>query len=309
MLQRYIGLTLGQVYENRKRFGANVVSPLMTINWSNKLHSLTSFWFINLLEFIALFVIFLLPILDLFRVDLSINAWSILFILPIIAIVVFFSLLLYGNYDNTQGRYVVDNKMIVYLLILLFFTMLTYLQTLYMPSFHWYVYIESFVLAAYIILLALIHFLLEMRQIYSARKKEEKDDFSSVCVIRDGQKKQVLRREIVVADIILLHSGDSVPADAELLEATDLVVNEYLITGKSISMKSLDPMQFDYYTQVPMNHVLRGSVVLQGEAVAKVFAVGKHTIQAEKLNLHHFPIKQRSHNLVPSPIHRPAFSI
>jgi hypothetical protein len=68
-------------------------------------------------------------------------------------------------------------------------------------------------------------------------------------------------------------------------------------------------MQFDYYTQVPMNHVLRGSVVLQGEAVAKVFAVGKHTIQAEKLNLHHFPIKQRSHNLVPSPIHRPAFSI
>jgi Ca2+-transporting ATPase len=307
MLQRYIGLTLGQVYENRKRFGANVVSPLMTINWSNKLHSLTSFWFINLLEFIALFVIFLLPILDLFRVDLPINAWNILFILPIVAFVVFFSLLLYGDYDNTQGRYVVDNKIIAYLMILLFFTMLTYLQTLYMSSFHWSIYIESMVLAVYILLLALIHFFFEMHQIYTSRKKEEKDDVSSVSVIRDGEQKRVLRKEIVVGDIILLHSGDSVPADAELLEATNLVVNEYSITGQSVSMKSIDPIQLDYTTSVPLNHLLRSSLILQGEAVAKVFAVGKHTIQAKTLN--HHPIKQHTHPSAPSPSHRPVFSV
>ena len=77
MQQRYYGLTLGQVYENRMRYGANVVNPPTTENWSVKLHNVSSFWLIKLLNFISLMAIFLLPLLDLLGVEMSIKIWSI----------------------------------------------------------------------------------------------------------------------------------------------------------------------------------------------------------------------------------------
>ena len=106
--QRYYGLTLGQVYENRMRYGANVVNPPTTENWSVKLHNVSSFWLIKLLNFISLMAIFLLPLLDLLGVEMSIKIWSILLILPILLLVSFIVIWVNGHNNTTATRYQVD---------------------------------------------------------------------------------------------------------------------------------------------------------------------------------------------------------
>jgi Ca2+-transporting ATPase len=61
-------------------------------------------------------------------------------------------------------------------------------------------------------------------------------DLSSprASVIRDGEKKRIAGREVVIGDLLILAEGDRVPADAILLSATNLTADESLLTGESI---------------------------------------------------------------------------
>jgi Ca2+-transporting ATPase len=101
-------------------------------------------------------------------------------------------------------------------------------------------------------------------------------DNALVRVVRDGKSIQVPRKDIVVGDIIVLGVGDEVPADAVLLEAMDLVVSEYILNGKFECAKTTQRIECDLGEVFQPNYLLCGSIVLQGEAVAQVFAVGNH---------------------------------
>jgi cation transport ATPase len=280
MQQRYYGLTLGQVYENRMRYGANVVNPLTTENWSIKLHYVSSFWLIKLLNFISLMAIFLLPLLDLLGVEMSIKIWSILLILPILLLVSFIAIWVNGHNNSTTTRYEVDVITIAMLLLLIITGFITYYKSLFLSDIVWKRYINTMIIAGLILLISLIRFLFRLRHRNDTIKKEKLDDLTKVQVIRDGVNQLIARKDIVVGDLICIKSGDIIAADAELLSATDLVVDEYQLTGQSISIKSIDMDPTG--TIVPSNHVLKGSHVLQGEAIAEVFAVGEHTFQAKK---------------------------
>ena len=280
MQQRYYGLTLGQVYENRMRYGANVVNPPTTENWSVKLHNVSSFWLIKLLNFISLMAIFLLPLLDLLGVEMSIKIWSILLILPILLLVSFIVIWVNGHNNTTATRYQVDVITIALLLFLMVACFVTYYRSLFLSDIDWKRYINTMILAGLILLISLIRFLFRLRHRNDAIKKEKLDDLTQVQVIRDGLNQLIARKDIVVGDLICIKSGDIIAADAELVSATDLVVDEYQLTGQSISIKSIDIDPIG--TIVPSNHVLKGSHVLQGEAIAEVFAVGEHTFQAKK---------------------------
>ena len=280
MQQRYYGLTLGQVYENRMRYGANVVNPPTTENWSVKLHNVSSFWLIKLLNFISLMAIFLLPLLDLLGVEMSIKIWSILLILPILLLVSFIVIWVNGHNNTTATRYQVDVITIALLLFLMVACFVTYYKSLFLSDIDWKRYINTMILAGLILLISLIRFLFRLRHRNDAIKKEKLDDLTQVQVIRDGLNQLIARKDIVVGDLICIKSGDIIAADAELVSATDLVVDEYQLTGQSISIKSIDIDPIG--TIVPSNHVLKGSHVLQGEAIAEVFAVGEHTFQAKK---------------------------
>ena len=59
-----------------------------------------------------------------------------------------------------------------------------------------------------------------------------------VRVVRNGQVCEVPRKELVVGDIIMLETGDEIPADAELLKAESLQVNESNLTGEPVTRKS-----------------------------------------------------------------------
>jgi len=115
----------------------------------------------------------------------------------------------------------------------------------------------------------------------SANKKFEAlnqmNDDTPVKVIRNGIVCQISRKEVVVGDVVVLATGDEVPADGELLEAVALQINESTLTGEPIAKKTTDPTSFDLDATFPSNHALKGTTVVDGHAILLVLKVGDAT--------------------------------
>lgn len=103
------------------------------------------------------------------------------------------------------------------------------------------------------------------------------NDDELVQVIRDGNPTEISKKDVVVGDIIILNTGQEVPADARLLESTQLNVDESTLTGEPMASKTTDPEHFDAEATFPSDHVMRGTRVMEGHGVAEVFAVGDST--------------------------------
>ena len=106
-------------------------------------------------------------------------------------------------------------------------------------------------------------------------------DDELVTLIRNGNVTQVPRREVVVGDIVILGSGEEVPADCELLEATMLQMDESTLTGEPFCNKSVHPAEFDQGATYPTNQVMKGTKVMEGHGICKVLAVGDKTEQGK----------------------------
>ena len=98
-----------------------------------------------------------------------------------------------------------------------------------------------------------------------------------VTVVRNGKVCQIPRSEIVVGDVVLLNTGDEIPADGNLLDATNLNVNESTLTGELMVNKSADPAHLDPEATYPTNRVLRGTSIMNGHGTMQVDAVVDHT--------------------------------
>ena len=103
------------------------------------------------------------------------------------------------------------------------------------------------------------------------------NDEEPVIVIREGNTYEIPKREVVVGDILILSTGQEVPADACLLEAVSLCVDESSLTGEPLCMKGVNVEDAEEGLTYPANHVMRGTKVMEGHAVAEVFAVGHAT--------------------------------
>ncbi|MDE5904969.1 calcium-translocating P-type ATPase, PMCA-type [Duncaniella sp.] len=103
------------------------------------------------------------------------------------------------------------------------------------------------------------------------------NDDEPVQVIRNGCVTQITRQDVVVGDIVILNTGEEVPADGELLEAVSLNIDESTLTGEPICHKTTDPSRFDKDATFPGNHAMRGTKIMEGHGVMRVFAVGDHT--------------------------------
>lgn len=100
---------------------------------------------------------------------------------------------------------------------------------------------------------------------------------TSTIVLRDGKKKLVEDADLTVGDIILLQEGERVPADAYVIEAHYLQIDESILTGESKPVfKSIDIAATVPGSDAP-NIVYKGTYVLSGSGKALVFAIGSHT--------------------------------
>ena len=102
------------------------------------------------------------------------------------------------------------------------------------------------------------------------------NDEQLVKVRRNGMVQEIKRKEVVVGDIVLLQVGDEVPADAELLRAVNLQVDESSLTGEPLATKSADALD-EGEGAYAANVLLRSSLVMNGHGEAVVVKVGDET--------------------------------
>ena len=98
-----------------------------------------------------------------------------------------------------------------------------------------------------------------------------------VTVRRSGKIQEIPRKEVVVGDIVILNTGEEVPADGTLLEAISLQINESTLTGELMVNKTIDEASFDEEATYPSNEVMRGTTVTDGHGIMRVNKVGDAT--------------------------------
>lgn len=100
---------------------------------------------------------------------------------------------------------------------------------------------------------------------------------TQVKVIRNGRVQEIARKNVVVGDIVVLETGEEIPADGELLEAISLQVNESNLTGEPVVDKTVVEADFDHEATYASNRVMRGTTVVDGHGTMRVLAVGDET--------------------------------
>ena len=107
-----------------------------------------------------------------------------------------------------------------------------------------------------------------------------------VKVIRDGRVQEIARRDVVVGDVVMVETGDEIPADGQLLEAIDLQVDESSLTGEAMTTKEVVGQRSEVKGQrsevrgeeaYPKDLLLRSSMVMSGSGLYVVTAVGDET--------------------------------
>ena len=100
---------------------------------------------------------------------------------------------------------------------------------------------------------------------------------SSAWVLRAGHAEQVSRQELVPGDILLLEEGEQVPADARLIEANHMRVDNSSLTGEALPRpRRIEPVPAGNTLDAP-NLVFAGTTVLSGRGRAAVYATGLRT--------------------------------
>ena len=95
--------------------------------------------------------------------------------------------------------------------------------------------------------------------------------------MRNGKIQEIPRKDIVVGDIVILNTGEEVPADGILLEAISMQINESNLTGELMVNKTVNEELFDDEATYPSNTVMRGTTVVDGHGMMRVEHVGDAT--------------------------------
>ncbi len=123
-------------------------------------------------------------------------------------------------------------------------------------------------------------------ELYQEKKTEKAldalKDLASprALVIRDGKETRIAGREVVRDDILILQEGDRVPADATVLRSVNLLADESLLTGESVPVRKTEwdnAMEKIHPGGDDLPFVYSGSLIVQGNGMAKVTATGLNT--------------------------------
>jgi Ca2+-transporting ATPase len=144
---------------------------------------------------------------------------------------------------------------------------------------------ESFTDVIIILAVVIINSVLGVYQESKAEKAIEALQAISAAtskVIRDGKIQVIKSEDLVVGDVILLEAGDSVPADARLLDSASLKIEEAALTGESVPVdKVINALNLGDEKDISLgdrkNMVYMGSTVVYGRGSAVITATGMDT--------------------------------
>lgn len=260
----YTGLTDAQVLESRQKYGVNVLTPPDKETLWDVLKETCTHWIV-----ISMFALIVVSAIA--AGVLCGGMGSIIWSMP--AIIAFATVLIlivgfFGGFEDPLFK------------ILIMAFVLSIGISIY--EFVWVgagfkTFFEPIGIIVALVLATSIAFFLERRNEKTFQSLNEANDDTLVKVIRNNNVCQVPRKDIVVGDIVLLESGEEIPADCELLESLNLSVNESSLTGELQAAKTTNPELFDKEATYASNLIMKGTIILEGYCTAKVLAVGDMT--------------------------------
>ncbi|HWV55105.1 HAD-IC family P-type ATPase, partial [Pseudorhodoplanes sp.] len=136
---------------------------------------------------------------------------------------------------------------------------------------------EAIAIMAIVILNAFMGYIQEAR---AERAAAALRDMSAAraTVIRDAKRQSILATEVVPGDIILVEEGDTIPADARLVQCAALQTAEAALTGESLPVsKDVAPIAGDAEIGDRRNMIFSGTIAVYGHGRAVVTATGMLT--------------------------------
>ena len=137
--------------------------------------------------------------------------------------------------------------------------------------------VDAIVIIAIVLATAILGFVEEFRS-EKAVEALKKMTAPTAVVLRDGKEVKIQSTEIVPGDIILLHTGDKIPADARLLKSFNLKIDEASLTGESSPVnKNIDSCGAEADLNDRRDMVFTGTVVVCGRGEAVATSTGMNT--------------------------------
>ena len=262
--RHYTGLTDAEVLESRRKYGINVLTPPERETLWDRLWQSCCHWITICLMVLSAGTIAVAACLS---SSMGTAVWSMpamLLTATILIIIVGF----FGGFKDPLYRILI----VVFVLSI----GISVYEDLWAGEGS-SVYFEPIGIIVALLLATGVAFFLERNNEKTFQSLNEVNDDTLVKVIRNDHVSQVPRRDIVVGDIVILETGEEVPADCELLEALNLIVNESSLTGELQAEKTTDATAFDHEATYPSNHIMKGTTLIEGYCTARVLHVGDAT--------------------------------
>ena len=262
--RHYIGLTDAQVLESRKKYGANVLTPPEEDSIWDQIKEVCKHPIAITMACLICGTSVLAAIL---AGSLGVTAWM----MPVIVMLATVLILIVGFFGGFGDP-------LFKILITAF--VLSIGISIYEFEWHnadWTVFFEPIGIIVALILATSIAYFLEKKNEKTFQSLNQTNDDTLVKVYRNGHMCQVPRMDIVVGDIVKLDTGEEVPADGELLESLNLIVNESSLTGELQATKTTNPEQFDNNATYKSNEIKKGTTIIEGYCTAQIKKVGDAT--------------------------------
>ncbi len=133
--------------------------------------------------------------------------------------------------------------------------------------------LTAYVILGVMIMVVFTGFIQEYKADKAVKSLKKMLTHSSV-VIRDGKEQEIDSTEIVPGDILVLRTGEKIPADCIIIEEKNLQVNESILTGESKEVSKKAATSKSY---VDENLLFMGSLIVSGKCIAKVIHTGMNT--------------------------------
>lgn len=267
-IHHYTGLTDAQVLESRAKYGANVLTPPEEDSLWDQIKEVCK-------HPIAITMACLIVATAILAGILAGSMGAIIWMMPVIVAIATLLILTVGFFGGFGDP-------LFKILITAF--VLSMGISIYEYEWHgaeWTVFFEPIGIIVALILATSIAYFLEKKNEKTFQSLNQTNDEVPVKVYRNGHICQVPRKDIVVGDIIKLETGEEIPADCELLESLNLIVNESSLTGELQAAKTTNPEQFDSNATYKSNEIKKGTTVIEGNCTAEVKCVGDKTESGE----------------------------
>lgn len=260
----FTGLTDAQVLESRKKYGVNILTPPEKETMWDVLKDTCTHWIA-----ISMFALVIAGIIA--AGILTGGMGAIIWTMPAIIALATVLILVVGIFGGFEDP--LFKILIMAFVLSIGISIYEFVWT----SVGYKTFFEPIGIIVALVLATSIAFFLERSNEKTFQSLNEVNDDTLVKVIRNSNVCQVPRKDIVVGDIVLLEAGEEIPADCELLESLNLSVNESSLTGELQASKTTNPELFDKEATYASNHIMKGTIILEGYCTAKVLAVGDKT--------------------------------